>query len=207
MLIRVIDPLWEGPRHDRLRACWDRVRAATDRNHDIEFVANHDGANHQTMLERCYRGSDPNRALVITEMDFLPAIADDWSTNVEKILEGFGGPVGVEYKMREAETFLLYGPRAIPGGWFLAFPEARPDADDIDFGGTDPANNAGEHFVHLLDGTDDFPGQTYPGIGHHLFWSRHYNDPEHAVAAGFPMSLVLPLTDKHIARWEKYGRV
>lgn len=199
-LIKVFD----GPRHDRLRAIWNKLAYKHRDKMNLVWWENPDARlQHAQCLARIWEGIEdmPGRYHVITEHDFLPG--PDWLTPPAAPIEA------AEYVTRDPKT-LKQTAHGIPGAWWLAFDrEAVLGAGlpiDLSAGGqfNDPANCLqGAKMVPNRDAWPDHYGTVVGEKGEHLFFSRHYNDPGWTRPAGFDLGDILEKVDAKIAAYEK----
>jgi len=193
---------FEGPRHDRLRAIWNKLAYQHRDRMGLVWWEN-PGAQlqHQHCLALIWEGIQelPGRYHVITEHDFLP------------------GPGGLDPPRApiEAAEYVTRTPdgkqtaHGYPGAWWLGFDLEAIHRDrlpvNLAAGGpcNDPANLL--EGATLLANRDPWPdsyGTVVGDKGEHLFWSRHYNDPVWARPAGFNLGDILEKVDSRIAAYE-----
>ncbi len=201
---------WEGPLHDYLRRCWERVKELTP---EVIFKqVPSEGNNHAQNLNKIWelhRENGPDwmsQFCVITEEDFLP--------DPRAVKEGrWMVPPLFMIKPAMAVKFAQRVPTGavmqfqFPGAWWMIF-DLEQYSGPLNFeGARDPATELVDQVpggVDLVRGVDDSLGSLgleYPGIGTHLFWSRHYNDPPDKVVAGFKVGEIVERTKAAIKEW------
>jgi hypothetical protein len=101
----------------------------------------------------------------------------------------------------------------LPGAWFVRIDNLSPLLVGVrlDFtaGGpaNDPAAKLPPSLTHLLgaeEGTFSRFGVRVPGVGEHLFFSRHYNDPPTRIVAGFVIGEIQRAVDRACDLYEEY---
>lgn len=212
---------FEGPRHTRLEAIWQKFAALHKDQINLNIFENKGAVRrHDECLEEIWgaeKGLPESRA-IITEFDFLPAPSFvQWPTQNHGQLT-LGEPIqAAEYCVRDPVSKKLRFCE-IPGAWFIRISKALIRASAmVSFasGGTfnDPANQLDKFLrdttgqrVRLLQSEDCYPrhlGVRVCGAGEHLFWARHYNDNPLGIAAGFRISEILEGVDRAIEENER----
>lgn len=205
--------VFEGPRHDRLRAIWDVISEFAADRLRLRWFANPNGRlRHAECLNKIWADSRPNAPdrMVITEADFLPCLSyDDWLLQRDLDEDPEVALAGVAYAKRKPGTRRFLNYMRNPGAWFMSFARSRcPAALDFDCP-TDPA-------VELLDQLPDASAVLYPGhdayplhvgaeyvFGTHLFWSRHLHDDPRLRVSGYSLAEIQVKHDRAVDSWIK----
>jgi hypothetical protein len=212
---------FEGPRHARLEAIWNKfAELHKDQIHLNIFENKGAVRRHDECLEEIWsveKGLPESRA-IITEFDFLPFPSFvQWPTQNHGQLTLREPIQAAEYCVRDPVSKKLRF-CGIPGAWFIRISKAllRSTARLCYTSGgpfNDPTNQldkilnetSGQR-VRLLQSEDCYPrhcGVRVLGAGEHLFWARHYNDNPLGIAAGFRISEILDGVDKAIDDYER----
>jgi hypothetical protein len=207
--VAMID-IFEGPLHTKLRNIWRAFARWCD--FPLYLIPNPGHVRPDVFLSEVWRKAsrqareDGKKYLVLTEHDVLPC-----PTRFPKLphTEAYGA-ICAEHAQRDKERG-LYG-TVRPGQWYMAF-DLEKVAGGVDFRAPkseyhDPGNDLEgyllvQYGVHtrLLCSNDDLHyGCTFLG-GHHLFWSRHYNDDPASVVCGFKVGDILKAVNTHIELW------
>jgi hypothetical protein len=196
---------FSGPRHARCEAVWQKFAAAHSEI-NLRIYNNAAGTPHGECLQKMWDqelARDEDRC-VITEFDFLPdeGLAH-WPWTELSLRE----PVqAAEYVTRDPATLKLLD-HGQPAPWFVRVSKpllAHPKQLLLLPGGyfNDPCGLLVQSLrgqqVKLLPQRDHWPGCETPGVGVHLMWSRHYNDPPELRPAGFNLGEIQAAVDKEL---------
>lgn len=207
LTIRIPAPPRKG-RHYRLLCLWE-AWAAQRPWVTLEWVPYRE--SHAASFQAAYDKPFDTDYLMLTEHDFLPD-PELCPARVTRNGRNWAAPSFV----RRNEGFKEY--ELLTGGWFIVIPKDFY-AKGVKFQGGPPFYDCANQLaydpalgdmdlVHSVCGIDDFPAVHYPGIGTHLFFSRHYDDAPAKVLAGlhesYPQTVgeMLALHDGIVGRYE-----
>jgi hypothetical protein len=215
--VNIID-VWQGDRHERLRALWRHWACLHAHSANLYWFDNKDAKlDHVPCYEAMWKQEvkRPERFAIFTEHDFIPGPAfllpHLWTNPDQPI-------VAARYCTRDTNMFFHQTSR--PGAWFILIDKSNLLMPHMYFksGAYDTCNNLGAPLKHngqevrLLQARDCFPEHygldvlTDLGelVGTHLFWSRHYNDPPGTVVCGFDLDEIRAKIDKVICNAEAW---
>ncbi|MEE8522143.1 MAG: hypothetical protein V3S83_12350 [Gemmatimonadota bacterium] len=191
---------FEGPMHDRVYALWDRLAKR------IPVVVGSDCGSHEASFRVAWKKYRTRaKYLLLTEADFLHRPDTDFGLSRLKAVGT--AALGVPYGTRAPggvtrPDYHVGGLPKVGGWWVLIDTERAPEK--LDFRGIpDPCNGLNlQMTVALLEGRDRGPSIEYEGIGLHLFWSRHWNDPPGSRPADFDLDKIRAAQKKLITQYE-----
>jgi hypothetical protein len=206
---------FQGPRHARLERIWDKVAVLVKPQVQVHI---HDNIgiprNHGEMLQEIWEEEKgrPESFTIFTEFDFLPNpafLAHGYTVPWLELGVGTVRPIhAAEYATRNPYTRRIQR-TGLAGAWFIRVVKRDVLGAALDFRAGGPFNDPGGRLpaklVHLLgaeEGTYSPFGVRVPGVGEHLFWSRHYNDPPTALRAGFVMGEIQRAVDAACDKYE-----
>lgn len=174
MIVCMID-VFNGPLHDELIDIWERE--SKRQGFQLELFPNKGQPvlRHAEMFNKIWcwaRRNVRDETLVMTEHDLIPD--EDFKWTVDDLL-GYSRAVGVQYVTRTHDYPHRLRRHSCAGGWFYA---TRNLGRPLDFEGQDPGNELmRQDEMMVLGGQEDgHYHMHYPGIGTHLFWSRHIHE-------------------------------
>jgi hypothetical protein len=197
--------VFDGPLHERLRNAWRAF--AFWREFPLLEVRNPLCIRPDVFLSEVWRQCRRTKAryAVLTEHDFLPCV--DRFPVLPR--EGYAA-VCAEHAQRHPDRSVEFTAR--PAQWYMAF-DMEKIQGNLDFEAPrsvyhDPANDLDEYLkkvygqkLELLEQWDDLSLGLKCKAGHHLFWSRHYNDPPETKVCGFTVEEILDHVESNFIVW------
>lgn len=210
--------VFEGPRHDRLRAIWETIAEYEADTIRLRWFPNDQARlRHAECLNEIWRQCQSNPVcaavtetgtagrIILTEHDWLPDLnyPDRW-LQADLDEQPDVAMAGVCYAKRTSGTRALINYTDAPGAWFMSFDRERAPAE-LDFDNqVDPATEILHEMRGILyPGLDPYPkhvGAEYVH-GTHLFWSLHLHDDANLRVSGYRLGEIQTKHDQAVASW------
>ena len=203
--------VFEGWRHERLRAIWDTVAEYHKSWMRLCWYPVPAGDSHADAFDAMWdieKNTSNNVFSIMTEADFLPYV-DNIKPYIKEMaqlcLKEKYGALGYEYLTRHPKTRALMSHDQKTAGWFLLL-NRKECPKFLTFQGVpDPCNQLQDHMRvgHDTDVHDMYPET--PSLdyesGIHLFWSRHLHDDPTRKVAGFLLGDIQDSHDLAVDNW------